>query len=266
MSLNAEQLKMRDGRITASFLPSLMAGDTPKIVNEWRRLIGDPNYEPDDLSHNWPVQFGSFIETFALDWHQRVTGQPLTLRGHVVIHPDMEHVCCTLDAFREFDRTAIDCKAIGAYRKLDDVIPFYAPQMVAQKACTKASAAALLIVHGGSEPAEHPVIISEEYESAVWERVAFFWGCVSSLQAPGELPAATVPVAPELMITMDMEGNNSWSSNAVDWLANKDSARTFETAAKSLKELVAPNVKLAHGHGIQISRSNAGSLTIRKGN
>src|SRR4051812_46022608 len=111
MALTAAQHKARDGKITASFLPYLMAGDAERIINEWRKLIGDPNYTPENLDDNWAVQYGSFIEEFALNWHEKKTGQALTERRKVVVHAEKSHVCCTLDAYRVADHTAIDCKA-----------------------------------------------------------------------------------------------------------------------------------------------------------
>ena len=44
MALTAEQQKHREDKITASFLPYLMAGDEKKILTEWQRIVGDPNY------------------------------------------------------------------------------------------------------------------------------------------------------------------------------------------------------------------------------
>ena len=62
--LTAEQHKARDGKVTASFLPKLMSGDETAILNEWRRLVGDPAYVPLDLDNVWAPSFGSYIEPF----------------------------------------------------------------------------------------------------------------------------------------------------------------------------------------------------------
>src|SRR6185437_8157340 len=86
--LSPAQLQARDGKITASFLPKLMAGDNAAILNEWRRVVGDPGWDPQNLDDSWPVQFGSYIEPFALDWHERKTGAFLSRRGEVVTCPE----------------------------------------------------------------------------------------------------------------------------------------------------------------------------------
>lgn len=260
--LTEEQQRRRQGRVTASFVPYLMAGNEPKILNEWMRLVDHPDYEEEDLSDNWPVQFGSFVETFALDWHARRTGQPLVHRGEFLAHPELPHVGCTLDAYRREDRSVIDCKAPTKWRKLEDVLAYYPGQLVVQKACWKAQRAALLIVHGGDEPVEHELTWDPPYEKEVWTRIKWFWERVESLQVPCAIPAAQ-PAEPSVRI-VDMTGNNEWGSFAATWLTHKDGAKLFNEAAKGLKGLIEADVAKAHGHGVVCSRSRAGALTIKE--
>jgi hypothetical protein len=263
MPLTAEQHARRDGKVGASFAPHLMAGDQNKMVQEWMRLVGHPDYAPEDLSRNWPVQFGSFIEPFALDWHVMKTGKLLTHLGEWVSHPELPHVGATLDAYRPDDATVIDCKAPGAHRRLDDVLAFYPSQLVVQRACMKADAAALLIVHGGAEPTEYTVTWDEDYEREVWARVAWFWNCVETLQPPGPLPKAKDPVSAARIV--DMNGNNEWGFFARQWLVNKQAATDFNAASKTLKSLMEPDVSKAFGHGIQATRARNGAITIKEG-
>jgi predicted phage-related endonuclease len=261
MALTAEQHAKREGKITASFLPSLMAGDVTKIINEWRRIIGDPNYVPDDLSIIWAVEFGSYIEPFALDWHQKKVG-PLTRRGEFVLHPERPYFGSTLDAFRASDKTVIDCKAPGAFRKLDEVVAYYTPQMVGQRACVGADKAALLIVHGGAEPVEYPIAWEANYERELWDRVWHFQACVENLVPPAEMPAVAAPVA--AVKTYDMTGNNNWGSAAATWLETKEHAQAFKSAEKTIKDAVPHDAVKCTGHHIVVSRNKAGSLSIKE--
>lgn len=260
--LTVEQQRLRDGRITASFVPALMAGKEDVILREWQRLVGDPAYEPEDLSASWPVQFGSYIEAFALDWHQTRTDRALTRRGEVVVHPDFPDVSCTLDAYRSADMTVIDCKAIGMWRKLDDALPYYLPQMVVQRACVGAERASLLVVHGGSEPAEHPCEWDAEYERQVWDRIAWFRSCVESLTPP----VAIAPVAPPVAAVriVDMATSNAWAEWARTWLDTREPAKRFKSAEAEIKALVPPDAKKAHGHGVRCERTGSG-LRIKEG-
>src|SRR4051794_4178493 len=94
--LTAAQQSKRDGHVTASFLPALIAGKGDRIVNEWRRLIGDPSYALEDTSDNWPMRLGDVLESFILDWHERKTGHRIIRRGHFIEHPDLPWLGCTL--------------------------------------------------------------------------------------------------------------------------------------------------------------------------
>lgn len=261
MTLTAEQLRQRDGRVTASFVPYLMAGDEAKILAKWQELVGDPAYAPEDLSANWPPMFGSFVEPFALDWHQKKTGRALIRRGEVVTHPTLPHVCCTLDAFRPDDECVIDVKTIGAYRKLDDVCALYAGQMVVQHGCLAAKKAALLIVHGGAEPTEYPIEITPDYAASVWERIAWFWDCVQTLTMPVAVSAVAAPAKP--IKVYDMAASNAWATHAAVWRDNRLPAKSFEFATKELKALVAADAAKAHGHGIIATRDGRG-ITIKE--
>lgn len=260
--LSPDQIRLRDGKVTASFLPKLMAGDNDGIVAEWRRLVGDPDYVPENLDDSWPVQFGSYIETFALDWHERKTGKDLTRRGEVVTHPERPFFSCTLDAFRPSDRTAIDCKAPGMWRKLDDVVVYYTPQMVGQRACVGADKASLLIVHGGSEPVEYPVEWTPDYEAEVWARVDQFYECVQNLCLPVHMQAVAAPVP--AVKTYDMTGRNEWAAQAVTWITTREAAKDFAACEKAIKALVPADAIKCAGHGISVSRNKAGSLSIKE--
>jgi predicted phage-related endonuclease len=262
LMLTAAQHKARDGKVTASFLPKLMSGDEAAILNEWRRLVGDPAYVPLDLDNVWAVQFGSFVETFALDWHQRKTGRPIEGRGQSLTDPKRSYVACTLDGFRPDDSTVIDCKAPGAHRKLDDVLALYVPQMVIQRSCKGAAKAALLVVHGGAEPVEYPIDIPADYEAAVWQRVDAFWQCVCDLRPPFSVPPVPPPVKAERIV--DISTSNSWAVEAAAWLANYPAKREAEAAEKALKALVPADAAKCHGAGVVITRSRAGSLSLRE--
>jgi predicted phage-related endonuclease len=262
MALTPEQKLARQGKIGASFAPALMAGDERRILEEWLRLTDHPDYVEPDFSTIWAPSYGSFIEPFALDWHERRTAQPLTCRGVWVPHPELPHIGCTLDAYREADDAVVDCKAPGSYRTLDDVIAYYTPQMVVQRACVGAARAVLLIVHGGTEPREYEATWDEVYEAEVWHRLAWFWGLVESLQPPSTIPASTIPAA--VVRRVDMTGNNEFAASADTWLTNRPAAKLCEGAAKTLRSLVEPDVREAYGYGVSLTRDRAGRLLLKE--
>jgi predicted phage-related endonuclease len=260
--LSPDQVRNREYKIGASFLPYLMTGDVDKITNEWQRLTGDPAYVPTDLSDIWAVQLGSYLEPFALDWHERRTGRSLTRRGEWNAHPDRPWLGCHLDAFDDQTATVIDCKVIGQWRKLDDVISLYTPQMIAQRACTGAQSAALLVVHGGAEPAEIPITWDADYEALVWSRVDEFWSCVENLTPPVPMSAALASVP--AVKTYDMTGNNEFAANAVTWITTRKAAKDNAAADKAIKAIVPADAIKCFGHGVSITRAKSGALTIRE--
>jgi hypothetical protein len=78
MSLTAEQIRARQGKLTASRVACLMHGDAAKIMQLYREMIGEG--EPENLDHVWPVRLGSATEQLNLDWFEMKNG-PLSRRG-----------------------------------------------------------------------------------------------------------------------------------------------------------------------------------------
>jgi hypothetical protein len=226
------------------------------------RLVEHPDYQEDDLSHNWPVILGSIIETPALDYHEWKTGRPLIRRQEHVVHP-CGYLACTLDAFRDDDRCVIDCKAPGRWNAIENVLGYYPGQLVVQKACTGAEKAALLVVHGGDEPAEFEILWDEDYEAAVWDRIGWFWSCVENLEPPVALAEIKAPRIDAVRVVC-MDGNNSWADFAAIWLENKAAKMAFDESTKGIKSLIEDDVARAYGHGICASRSKAGAITIKE--
>lgn len=260
--LTDEQKQRRQGKIGASFIPKLMAGDEAAIANEWMRLVDHPGYVEVDLSNEWLPSFGAFIEPFVLNWHERQTGMPLTDRGQWVDHPHIPYLGCTLDAFRVADNTVIDAKAPSRWNSLENVLATYPGQLVVQKSCTNADNAALLVCHGGDEPTEHAVIWEAEYEAEVWRRIQWFWERVETLQAPCKLPGIKAKLIDAVRV-VDFTGNNAWADFAATWLATKAAKTKFDEAAKGIKTLIEDDVARAFGHGICATRSKAGAITVK---
>jgi hypothetical protein len=225
---------------------------------------------PEDFTNNWPVQFGSFIERFALDWHERKTAIPLTRRGEVVQHPTRPDFCCTLDAWREFDRRAIDCKATNAWTPPDDVLAFYMPQMIGQRACTGADSVAILLVHGGGEPVEYEMEIDAAFEALVWQRVDQFAHCVETLTPPVTLQLKRI-VPPDKWQRIDLDTDSesfNWASDMIlalrQWAENEGAAELFDDAKLVVKKLLPDHCgRLTHA-GVVVARSKNNAVTIRR--
>jgi predicted phage-related endonuclease len=261
--LNPDQIKARDGRLTASRVACLMTGDAEKIMNLWRELVGDPAFVPEDLSDVWAVQLGSHTEALNLDWYEKRTGKPLSRRGEVVVMSEpQEWAAATLDAWDDDLASPVECKHVGGFEKTSAILERYAPQAHWQMIVTGARKCVFSIIEGAREPVIEVVEYDEAYAAELRRRASDFMDCVRSLTPPVTLAPVAAPVKAEQ--TYDMTGNNSFASEAVTWITTRQSAKDNAVADKALKAMVPADAAKCFGHGITISRNKAGSLSIRE--
>lgn len=245
------------------------ASDAHKILSgEWYGLWLDKTgrKEPDDLSGVFAVQLGHATEALNLDWMERQETVIIEHRGLVVVSPDHAFLRCTLDGFCHFQGkpTVVQAKHVNPFSKMDEVIARYTPQVIHEMICTRAPQAVLSVIVGCNEPVRTVIPFDEFFATDYIERCREFWGYVERDEEPPQgKPMEIAPLPPvEDMRTVDMSLNNRWASFATDWLENKEASDKFDAAAKALKELVEPDVRRAHGHGIEAVRNKRG-LSIR---
>src|SRR5262245_29737902 len=107
----------RENKITASDVPVICDSSADGDAKRTELFEVKVGLRPaPDLSNDWPVQLGSFLETFVVDWHERRTGKELTERQRFVMHPTLRDISCTLDCFRPADSTVIDAKVCTGWR------------------------------------------------------------------------------------------------------------------------------------------------------
>ena len=269
MSLTAEQLRAREGKLTASRVKVLMDGDDQALYDLWRELMGDPSYEQPDLSGVWAVQLGSLTEELNLNWYEYRTGREVIRRGEVVASQERPWAACTLDGWTEEpgnpaggDRreTVIECKHVGGFEPLEKVVARYQPQIHWQMYCTGAWLAVLSVIEGAREPVLEEIPRDSEYLTELLRRADMLWECVETLRPPVALPKAEPPKPATREV--DMTENDEWQAFASDWLENHYEAKVFDRAAKELKKLTPAEAKRAFGCGIEIKRRRSGSLRI----
>jgi len=249
-------------------MPALVAGDPDRILAEWRRLIGDPSHEPEDLSTKWSVSLGTILEPHALNWHERRTGYPLIRRGEVVTHPELSWLSCTLDAYREHDRCCLDVKVCHNHQSLDEILRYYTPQLVIQRACTRADRAALLVIHGGAEPRELEAYIPQDYEETILGLAIGFWACVETLTPPVSLPSTPPPPERWRRIELDTEADlYNWARPMIEaletWRSTETPAAQCEAAKRTVKDLLPEDVGTVRYRGTQVSRARNGAVSLR---
>lgn len=260
--LSPAQITARDGRLTASRVACLMSGDEHKILDLWRELTGDPSYVPDDLSDIWAVQLGSHTEALNLSWYQRRTGKSLSRHGEVVIHKTADWAACTLDAFDDQFPAPVEAKQVGGFEKTEAVLARYAPQAHWQMIITETEKCVFSIIEGAREPIIEIVNRDEAYAAELWSRAEKFMQCVFELRPPFALPPVVAPIKADRIY--DMTGRNEWASEAMTWITTRQASKDNAAADKALKMMVPVDAARCFGHGINISRSKAGSLSIRE--
>jgi len=261
MALTKEQLAKR-GEIGASDVPTIVNGTAEQLNAKWRQLVGlDP---PPDLSNNWAVQQGTYMEPFILDWHQRKLGYELTERGEVLRHPVLDYLTCTLDAYDLTRDAVIDAKCTAW--SADWAKQFYAPQLLVQRACRGADGAIMLISVGGREPEEIEIEYDPDYYRQVIERITSFKLCMETMTEPSPLPPL---IAPEKMRTIDIvtDETPNWRDEMIGhlliWNETRDAARAHDDAAAAAKALVPIDVGKILCDDIVIKRNKKGHLAIR---
>jgi hypothetical protein len=261
MSLSAEQIAKREGKLTASRIGVLMKGDAAEILRLYKEMIGEvPEENLDDV---WPVQLGSATEQLNLDWYEKKNKRLLTQRGTVAISEEYHWAAATLDGWDPELKCPVECKHTGGREPLEIVIDRYQPQMQWQMMVTGATQCALSVIMGANEPVVEYISGHPPYIAQMIDRGDYFMMCVSLRKPPVELAPVPVPIEPTAEI--NMQGNEKWAAQALRWLQTHGAAEAAKDSEKVLKSLVPAEAKRCFGHGVKISRDRAGRLSLRAG-
>ena len=244
----------------------IASGDKDAILRIWREKRGES--EPEDLSAVLPVRMGMATEAFNAQWFQERTGHSVICEQLAVVSEEFQFMRCTLDGLVDDGSTedmmrmpVFEAKHVSAFQKADEPRQKYYAQLQHNMKVTGATKAYLSVFRGTFEWDLHVVEADALYQAQLIEAERRFWDAVQSGEPPVSVEIAA-PVEPVKKI--DMTGNNSWGVHAHIWTSNRGYARAFDTAAKSLKEMVDPDVMEASGHGVIITRAKTGALTIRE--
>lgn len=242
----------------------ILSGDQEKIVNLWLEKTGQK--ETENLDDVLPVVMGQFTEPLNLYWYEKQTGLQVTSEQLQVKHSEHEFMACTLDGLtttKAGKEAIFEAKHVNAFSKIEDVVQRYMPQLHHNMAVAGLSHAVLSIFKGTLEYEVFEVEADFWYTAQLIDAEKEFWRCVQQNVSP-VIQTVEPPKLPTEFRDVDMTANNSWASNATDYLANESASKVFEKAKKELKSLVANDAGRAFGHGIEISRSKSGSLIFSK--
>jgi predicted phage-related endonuclease len=265
--LSPDQIKAREGKLTASRVACLMTGDAAKIHQLWLEMTGDPSFVPEDLSDVWPVRLGECTEQLNLDWFERTNGVRVERRGEVVVHPLVRWASATLDGFvdDEDGGYVVETKHVGGREPLEIIVERYFPQMSWQLFVAGASQCALSVIMGANAPIVEFIDRDQIYIDEMVLRGAQFMGFVERREPPVVLEAVPPPVDPTKNVDMaESDKSEEWKRFAQQWLQVCGAMQTAKDSEKILKSLVPADAKKAFGNGVRITRDRANRLSLRE--
>ena len=263
--LTKEQIKFREGRLTASRVAPLMTGDKEKIIQLWRELCGDPTYVEENLDDVWAVRLGEVTEALNLEFYEKIKGKILTRKGEVVIHPDYPWAAATLDGFDASLPGPVEAKHCSGYSKFEEVIARYQPQLHWQMECAQSRWCAISIIEGARLPRVEIIEYNKEYAEELMRRALKFMEHVWAMECPVEMEPVEAPRLSRLR-DYDLTGNNLWAAAAADWLCHRSAKKKYDEAERSLKDQVPADAASCVGHGVTIKRDKAMRLSVKETN
>ena len=252
----------REFKTTGSQAPVIVNGTADQLYELWEERCG--RRPPKDFSRNIQVQRGRHDEPFILSWSEMINGHEITERQRYIEHPTLPSIACTIDGYRAFDDAVYEAKCLSPFRRLEDVIAYYTPQVLVQQRCRGAARGILAVLQDGLEEVE--IYVDEAYESEMWARLAAFQLCVDLMQPPSVKPEL---VPPELWRTVNLATENpNWGpdmrSEMRMWADTREAARMHQKAKDSIKELLPPDVgTVLFGH-LNVKRDKRGAVTVRE--
>ena len=261
LRLSSEECQSRRGHIGGSDANTILSGCPDRITSLWREKRGEQ--EPEDLSGRMAVVLGLWTETFNRQWYEKCTGQSVEQVGvcaSSALHPWRS---CTLDGYVAELGAVFEAKHCSGFSKADDIVARYMPQLQHNMAVVGSKRAVLSVIFGNAKWEIFEVAADWLYQEELLSAELRFWECVQD----GTPPVAVTPPPPPKPVGVReicLEGNNAWAAAAADWLQHKDAARRHSAAVTALKSMVEEDAARVFGHGVEVKRSKAGSLSIRE--
>lgn len=234
----------------------IMKGEMHQL---WLEKTG--RVEPKNLDDILAVVMGIITEPFNRFWFEKTTGLVVEPPCRIV-HPDYPFIAANLDGICQ--GFVWEAKQTGEWVKDEQILQWYYPQVQHQIMCKKDTDKGIMSVFFGNRRHQPFTIDSDiPYQQQLLDREMELWRCIET-DTPPEGFTPTVEVSFSDMREVDMSESNSWASLAHAWKDNKKPAKEFANAADELKALVPSDACLAYGHGVKVSRSKSGSLTIKE--
>jgi len=256
--------KWRMGFIGGSDAVKIMSGDWYDL---WLEKTGKA--EPKNLSDQFNVQLGTYTEEFNIAWfEQEYNLQVLAFQHEVSTTIDGVPFKATLDGVLKEDGVdvGLECKHTSSFRKFDDILAYYTPQIQLYMKVAKLDKMYLSVIFGNQW--ECKLIERNDDE---WNRMLpilqDFWNHVEKdippqADMPNELPTGVQHMTIDNMVARDASKDNHFVELQHTYISNVDQSKAFEDAKKELKSLIKPNEREVFTDKLSIKRNKRGALTI----
>jgi hypothetical protein len=257
----SELSPLREYKTTASQAPVIVNGSEQQLVELWEERCGIR--PPKDFSRNIQVQRGRHDEPFILAWSELINEHPITERQTFIPHPTLPWCACTIDGYRAFDDAVYEAKCQSSFRRFEDVVAYYTPQVMVQRDCRGAARGILGVLQEDLQEVE--IYTDEAYEREVWARLAAFQLCVETMTRPR---SQSELVPPELWRTVNLLSENpNWGPDMRHelrmWADTREPARMHQKAKDSIKALLPPDVGTVLLGELSVKRSKNNAITVR---
>jgi hypothetical protein len=254
----------RDRMTTGSMAPLIANGKPGEVYDHYLERRGEK--ERERFHYNLAVHLGRHVGPFMLDWLELTEQWPITERERWCVHPTLPSIGATIDGYWEHLDAVVETKFPGPWMKHDELVRWYAPQVVTQMACRPAARGFLILPQGNERLIAYEIVVDDAYRTELFARLAAFQICVETGSPPYPPPAPLVP--PEQWRTIDLSERPlpNWGHALLPtlslWADTRGAAAMHQQAKDDVKALLPDDVGLVTFGSIKVKRNRAGSVSI----
>jgi predicted phage-related endonuclease len=258
----------RKGFIGGSDAVKIMNGNWYELWQIKRGLV-----EPEDLSRKVAVQMGITTESMNLRWFEHEYNKKIIneQRKYTREHNGVPYAG-TIDGLIWTDHLQveglIEAKHTFAHNTLDKVCDYYMAQVQLYLWLSDSDGVYMSVLFGNNRWECSYIKRHDSYISVVLDACTDFWAHVESGDEPigHDQPIASpinqIPI--DDMIKRDASMDNHFTSIAQDYIEYEGAAKSFDSAKKDLKAMVADNEREVYSELLTIRRDKRGALRISK--
>lgn len=243
----------------------IMSGDQDAIDALWREKSG--LCDGPDFSDSLLVTMGIVLEDLNLYWFEKQTGYQVKSEQKRCVFPGWERATCTLDG-EVFCSEGVNILGLFEAKfmmpfhwSLEGAVKKYWPQLQHNMMVCGADRIWISIITGAAGFSYLEIEADPFYQIQMLRAEQDFWACVEEGRQPG-CPVIDTPIVIADRV-IDMSGSNSWAEQAGIIREAKPHVDLHAKAMKEIKTLMPTDAKEARGHGVKITRSKTGTLTVK---